>query len=292
MTTRRDDHSELVEVLTELLGLLDDLVAIEPNTLLYPQPDTGLHVPGTINATAASVAGYSTQAITLMSSLPYLQHSEFQIGPSTHMVTYANQDEGGFEEERIMYVESGEELMSSSAVQLTSGESIYGLWRIYDTDKKVVYVWDKNDHDIYFEAPPLSPREAFQALLDSFRSLNWLVTETSGWLHTDWPWTEFPRDWPESHRREYETDHDVWKAVRGLAHIYVDCGWDVNAVDQPAFRREEFIRRRKQYVETIVVPLEEIHQRAGEDRRAGDAAQNELRTSLHGQSVNPAYRIF
>ena len=135
MTTRRDIHSELVEVLTELLGLLDDLVAIEPNTLLFPQPDTGLHVPGTINATAASVAGYSTEPITLMSSLPYLRHSDFQVGPSTHMVAYANQDEGGFEEERIMYVESGEEFMAPSAVQLTSGESIYGLWRIYDTDK-------------------------------------------------------------------------------------------------------------------------------------------------------------
>ena len=136
MATRGDDdHSELVVVLTELLVLLDDLVAIEPNTLLYPQPDTGLHVPGAINATAASVAGYSTQAITLISSLPYLQDSDFQIGPSTHMVAYANQDEGGFEEERIMYVESGEELMHPSAVQLTSGESIYGLWRIYDTDK-------------------------------------------------------------------------------------------------------------------------------------------------------------
>lgn len=138
MTTQRDDHSELVGVLTELLGLLDDLVAIEPNTLLYPQPNTGLHVPGTINATAASVAGYSTQAITLMSSLPYLQHGDFQIGPSTHMVAYANEDEGGFEEERIMYVESGEELMHPSAVQLTSGESIYGLWRIYDTDKSKI----------------------------------------------------------------------------------------------------------------------------------------------------------
>jgi hypothetical protein len=135
MMTRGDDHSELVEVLTELLGLLEDLVAIEPNALLYPQPDTGLHVPGTINATAASVAGYSTQAITLMSSLPYLQHGDFQVGPSTHMVAYADQDEGSFEEERIMYVESGEEFMSPSAVQLTSGESIYGLWRIYNTDK-------------------------------------------------------------------------------------------------------------------------------------------------------------
>lgn len=135
MTTRRDDHSELVGVLTELLGLLDALVAIEPDSILYPQSGTGVHAPGTINATAASTAGYSAQAITLMSLLPYLQNHDFEVGPSTHMVAYANQDEGGFEEERIMYVESGEEYMPPSAVQLTSGESIYGLWRVYDTKK-------------------------------------------------------------------------------------------------------------------------------------------------------------
>ena len=54
MTTRRNDHSELVEVLTELLGFLGDLFAIEPNTMLYPQPNIGLHVHGTTKATAAS----------------------------------------------------------------------------------------------------------------------------------------------------------------------------------------------------------------------------------------------
>lgn len=122
-------------MLTELLGLLDALVAIEPNGLLYPDLDTGVHTPGKINATAATIAGYSTQAITLMSSLPYLQDHEFQGGPSTHMVAYAYQDEGGFEDERIMYVESGKEYMSPSAVQLTSGENMYGLWRFYDTNQ-------------------------------------------------------------------------------------------------------------------------------------------------------------
>jgi hypothetical protein len=135
MTTRRDDHSELVEVLTELLGLLDLLAAIEPKSLLYPQPDTGKHAPGTINATAASVAGYSAQAVTLLSSLPYLQNYEFQIGHSTHMVDYAYSTEDGFMEQRIVYGEDGEEFMHPSAVQVTSGESIYGLRRIYDVDQ-------------------------------------------------------------------------------------------------------------------------------------------------------------
>lgn len=144
ITTKRDDHSELVNVLTEFLGLLDALVVIETESLLYPEPDTGVHAPGTINATAARMAGYSAQATTLFSSLPYLQNSYFEVGPSTHMVAYAKQDEGRFEEERIMYVSSGEEYMAPSAVQLTSGESIYGLWRIYDTDQSEAPLYYRN----------------------------------------------------------------------------------------------------------------------------------------------------
>ena len=71
-----------------------------------------------------------------------------------------------------------------------------------------------------------------------------------------------------SHRKEYEIDHGVWKAVRGLVDVYLDCVRDVNAVDWSVSRREEFIGRRKRYVETVVVPSEAIHQRAGEERRA------------------------
>jgi uncharacterized membrane protein YccC len=84
----------------------------------------------------------------------------------------------------------------------------------------------------------------------------------------------------------------VWKAIRGLEDIYVDCGWNINTVDQSTFRRDQFIGRRKRYVETVVAPLEEIHRRASEERSAKDAARNELWKSLHGQSVNPAHRVF
>jgi hypothetical protein len=135
ITTRKDDHSEIIDVLTELLGLLDDLAAIEPGSLLYPQPDTGVHAPGTINTIAASIAGYSSQAIKPMCSLPYLQDPEFRVGPSTHMMSYAQLDEGGFDSERAMYIDGEEDVMPPSAVQITAGESIYGVWRIYDADK-------------------------------------------------------------------------------------------------------------------------------------------------------------
>jgi hypothetical protein len=134
-TTKQDDHSEIIDVVTELLGLLDALVAIDPATLLYPQADTGLHAPGIANTTAASIAGYSAQAIKLMCSLPYLQEYDFQVGHSTHMVDYTHLDEGNFEAGREMFVDGEEDLMPPSFVQITVGESIYGVWRIYDADK-------------------------------------------------------------------------------------------------------------------------------------------------------------
>lgn len=130
---QQEDHSELVAVLTELLGLLDTLVAIEPDAILYP-PDNGLHSLRVINVTAASAAGYSPQAIRLMHSLPYLYDGEFQLGHSTHFVNYAGMDEMDFTEERIMVYDE-DNIMPPSAVQLTRGESIYGLYRIYDTDR-------------------------------------------------------------------------------------------------------------------------------------------------------------
>ena len=135
ITTSKDDHSELVDVVAELLGLLDELAALEPGSLLCPQPDTSVHAPGTIDIVAASIADYSAQAITLMCSLPYLQDHEFRVGHSTHMVSYAQLDESGFHEERVMYVDGEEDTMAPSALQITAGESIYGIWRIYDADK-------------------------------------------------------------------------------------------------------------------------------------------------------------
>lgn len=132
--TQQEEHGELVTVLTELLNLLDALAAIDPNRISYPLPNTGLHPPGWINVTAASAADYSPQAIRLMHSLPYLYDGEFQLGHSTHFVDYSGMDEIGFTEERIMLYDD-DNMMPPSAVQLTRGESIYGLYSIYDTDK-------------------------------------------------------------------------------------------------------------------------------------------------------------
>lgn len=126
---QQEDHSELVTVLTELLALLGNLAAV---------PDTSIHLPGAINTTAARAAGYSEHVIELMSSLPYLNDSQFHVGETTHMVSYIDRDEAGFEEERIQYDDALniKYVMPPSAIQLTRGEGWFGgIWRIYDTDK-------------------------------------------------------------------------------------------------------------------------------------------------------------
>jgi hypothetical protein len=135
----QEGHDEIIAVLTELLGLLDTLEALNSSSLSYPSPDTGLHPPGSINTTAASVAGYSEEAIRLMYSIPYLHDGRFQAQPHTRMLDYTEMDEEAFMSERIMldYDENPKYVMPGSAVQITHGEtrSQYGVWRIYDTEK-------------------------------------------------------------------------------------------------------------------------------------------------------------
>ena len=161
-----------------------------------------------------------------------------------------------------------------------------------ETQVELVYVWDMYYHDVYNETSPVSPREAFQPLLDDFRSLSWLVTSPRYGLQTEWYWKEFPQEWPESFREGYEADYNVWKATRELASIYIDCGWQVNSVEQSKFRRGEFIKRRKHHLETVVHPLEEISGRVHRERRERENAENASWLSLYGQSVNPTSRVF
>lgn len=59
---------------------------------------------------------------------------EIEIGHDTHMIGYDGMDEDGFREERIMLYDD-DNLMSPSAVQITRGQSLYGVYHIYDTEK-------------------------------------------------------------------------------------------------------------------------------------------------------------
>ena len=109
-----------------------------------------------------------------------------------------------------------------------------------DDSTELVSPWkhwgDPTDNTNYFHVPAVSPREAFQPLIDKFRGLEYLGTP---------PFMEFnndlflengrtpPEDWDEGAKVQFRVDYDVWKAKRKLADFYIECGWDVNAGEQP-----------------------------------------------------------
>lgn len=155
-----------------------------------------------------------------------------------------------------------------------------------------MHSWNYNEYDDYREVPPLAPREAFQPLIDNFRDLNWLVRGDWYGLVTGWPWDDFPKDWPEDDRPSYEADYAVWKAVRGLKDICIDCGWNVDTLEQNNFRRDEFLEKRKQHLEDIVAPLEDVANRVHGDLRGKRQAENALWMSKYGHTVNPLHGIF
>jgi NAD+--asparagine ADP-ribosyltransferase len=148
----------------------------------------------------------------------------------------------------------------------------------------------------YFEVPPVTPREAFQPIIDNYRSLKWLATGERSSFLPRWPYIEWPSSGkhPERAHQRYQADYDIWKAMRGLKDVYLDCGWNVHAVEQSSFQRNEFIERKKRYIEDVVAPLRKAKNRsqAGYDRQ--DAAEkaveeisgNQLRISQYGHSFD------
>lgn len=131
---------------------------------------------------------------------------------------------------------------------------------------------DPSDNTDYFHVPAITPREAFQPLIDKFRSLEYLGTP---------PFMEFnndlflecgrtpPEDWEQRGRMQFQADYDVWHAKRKLADIYLECGWDVNVAEQVRFRRAGFIMRREEYWRDVVEPLEEMASKTGSDLSDG-----------------------
>lgn len=72
-----------------------------------------------------------------------------------------------------------------------------------------------------------------------------------------------PETWEKIGSLElYEADHKLWEALCKLADIYLECGWDVDAVVQTGFRRAEFIEKRTKYFDEVVKPLDEEESKA------------------------------
>jgi hypothetical protein len=122
-----------------------------------------------------------------------------------------------------------------------------------------VYVWNpindgSGDGLNYFHLRPVSPRQAFQPLIDSFRGLRRVAAApeaTSVGTDED----SGPQASQFQNAGHYEAGRRVWKAVCSIADLYVECGWDVNAEVQMDFRSGEFIEKRAKYVGEVVQPL-------------------------------------
>jgi hypothetical protein len=116
---------------------------------------------------------------------------------------------------------------------------------------------DDSERDMtlnYFRAyiPSMSPREALQPLISKFRRLEYLNRP---------PWAGMAHEliYEDSPFYPPSRDHDEvglmlgreWLALRHLREIYLDCGWNVDAVVQTAFRREEFLEERRRYLDEV-----------------------------------------
>ncbi|KAK5739016.1 hypothetical protein LTR17_005534 [Elasticomyces elasticus] len=250
-------HSEIIAVLTELYSLLVQLAAISDSLLVLPSPETGLHAPNAINTAAAKAAGYAEGTVAVMCALPYLDvgmhEYDVELLPNTYAVSYlgSDVDRDGFNGQRDML--EGKQ-MPPTAVKLTWAERRDGTEFIYDTATQLVIPWNPVENpdevDDYSHVPAVSPREAFGPLIKEYRSLNYLgapngmefneelFSESGG---------EAPADWGLESARRWRMQYDEWFAVRKLKAIYLECGWDPDAVEQIDFRRSEFLQKRGKY---------------------------------------------
>lgn len=115
----------------------------------------------------------------------------------------------------------------------------------------------------YFHVPAEPPHNVLGPIIDKYRNLHYLGTP-AGIDHNHALFSESdghpPVDWGETDRRRWRSQYDVWAAVRKLKEVYLECGWDVNALEQTRFRRDEFLERRATYWEQVVEPLRRMDQ--------------------------------
>lgn len=125
-----------------------------------------------------------------------------------------------------------------------------------ETSPEVIYPWNPEDEpeDVeYCDVPAKSPREASQPLIYKYRRLhytNWPSNAKEGEYQLvidEWD-VCVPDNAPDRARELTEELHRQWQHSRGLEKIYLECGWRPDQVDQNAFRRDEFLEKRRRYL--------------------------------------------
>lgn len=138
------NHSELIAAMTELWELLDTLAIVKPGTSLRrPPSDTRIHRVDNFNTDAAVAAGFASEAVSVMSALPYLHDSHPDMGQraveicgSTFPLSYLDFDKEQFGDQREIFADP-ENLISPSAFRLT-WQDVNGWEYIYDTEKSII----------------------------------------------------------------------------------------------------------------------------------------------------------
>lgn len=138
------NHSELITVMAELWDLVDTLAIVKSGaSLRRPPSDTGIHRAGSFDVDAALAAGFTLDAVTVMSALPYLHDSRPDMGQraveicgSTFSLSYLDFDEDQFAEQREIFADP-EVLILPSAFRLT-WQDVNGWEYIYDTEKSII----------------------------------------------------------------------------------------------------------------------------------------------------------
>jgi hypothetical protein len=120
---------------------------------------------------------------------------------------------------------------------------------------------DDDERDMtanYFHVniPSKSPREALQPLINKYRGLRYVIKPPSENIGEELYLEESeylrPYEGPEERREESEaSDIKTLSILRHLRDLYLWCGWNLNTVEQAAFRREEFIEKRKELLAAV-----------------------------------------
>jgi len=145
-------HSELIAVVTELWELLDTLAIVKPEASLQrPPSNSGIHRADRFHANAALAAGFSPEAVRVISALPYLHDSQPDMGQraveicgSTFPLSYLDFDEEQFGDQREIFADP-DNLILPSAFRLT-WQNVNGWEYIYDAEKSIAL--SLSDHSL------------------------------------------------------------------------------------------------------------------------------------------------
>jgi hypothetical protein len=125
------DHSELFSALEELYTLLDQLAVVLPSIAILPPPETGIHAASDLDAEAAKAAGFSDEAVKVLSSMPYLDYP-LEMQPNAKAVNYCGMDQSDFEDVRELIPGLDGELAPPSIIKLTDSSASMGVQYMYD----------------------------------------------------------------------------------------------------------------------------------------------------------------